>query len=509
MLAAMYLRKSRADLEAEAHGEGETLARHEKTLTELAKNRGLSIIGVYREIVSGDTISGRPEMRRLLAAVERGEYDAVLCMDIDRLGRGDGSDQATILKTLKYSDTIVITPYATYNLRSESDEEYVEFAQFFARGELKRSKRRMWAGRVACAKEGKWQGRVPFGYRRIRLDNSRGCTLVPDPAEAEAVRDIFYWYGKEQVGKNLIADRLNAQGFTTAVGKPFTAASIAPIIRNPVYLGKVSWGKRRKHIEMRDGEEVVTRPLSDERIIVDGLHPAIISQDVWDAVAARLATQKENHTPRSLALANPLAGLMFCAECNRAITLVPEYNRPGVQATYRCRRKGCPTTDINAADALHLVRKTLQSWLDGDPVAPRTDVSAAEFAAKQKMYAAACTQLEQLKSQLSRLQDLLETGVYSAETYLERSAILNKRIDAAQSEIDRLTAELQEYAAVDWEALRPKIRQILDIWDSATPDELNRLLKTVVSRIIYHKTVRCYRNQNPADYLSLTIYPIA
>lgn len=507
MIAAMYLRKSRADAEAEARGEGETLARHEKILTELAHARGLTVTGIYREIVSGDTIADRPEMRRLLAAIERGEYDAVLCADIDRLGRGDGSDQATILKTLKYSGTMIVTPYKTYDPRAEIDEEYMEFAQFLARGELKRIKRRMWAGRVASAKEGKWQGRVPFGYRRVRLEGARGCTLEPDPQEAEAVRDIFFWYGKEQVGKNLIADRLNAQGFTTAVGNPFTPASIAPIICNPVYLGKVSWGKRRKHIEMRDGEEVVTRPLSDERIIVDGLHPAIISQDAWDAVAARLATQKENHTPRSLALSNPLAGLMFCAECGHAILMVPEYNRPGVQATYRCRRKGCPTTDINAADALHLVRKTLRSWLDGDPIAPRSGASAAEFAARQKMHAAACAQLEQLKNQSSRLMDLLETGVYSAETYLERSALLNSRIDAAQSEIDRLAAELEEYAAVDWEALRPKIRQILDVWESATPDELNRLLKTVVSRIIYHKTVRCYRNQNPADYLSLTIYP--
>lgn len=38
---AMYLRKSRADIEAEALGEMETLARHQKILTELAKRQGL------------------------------------------------------------------------------------------------------------------------------------------------------------------------------------------------------------------------------------------------------------------------------------------------------------------------------------------------------------------------------------------------------------------------------------------------------------------------------------
>ena len=110
MICAMYLRKSRADYEAEARGEGETLAKHRETLLAVAKARGLTVTDVFSELVSGDTIAERPEMQRLLRAVERGDYDAVLCMDVDRLGRGDGADQSAILKTLKYSDTIVITP---------------------------------------------------------------------------------------------------------------------------------------------------------------------------------------------------------------------------------------------------------------------------------------------------------------------------------------------------------------------------------------------------------------
>ena len=56
----IYLRKSRADMDAEAHGEGETLARHEKALLELAKRERLNITQIHREIVSGDTIAARP-----------------------------------------------------------------------------------------------------------------------------------------------------------------------------------------------------------------------------------------------------------------------------------------------------------------------------------------------------------------------------------------------------------------------------------------------------------------
>ena len=64
---AIYLRKSRADLEAEKLGEGETLARHKKILTELAARRGLYVEKIYQEIISGaETIKDRPEIQKLI-----------------------------------------------------------------------------------------------------------------------------------------------------------------------------------------------------------------------------------------------------------------------------------------------------------------------------------------------------------------------------------------------------------------------------------------------------------
>mgnify|MGYP002530868475 FL=1 len=67
---AIYLRKSRADLELEAKGELETLARHEKTLLALAKTMQLNVTEIYREVVSGETIAARPVVQQLLQEVE-------------------------------------------------------------------------------------------------------------------------------------------------------------------------------------------------------------------------------------------------------------------------------------------------------------------------------------------------------------------------------------------------------------------------------------------------------
>lgn len=114
----LYLRKSRADMEAEAHGEGETLARHEKILLELAKRDHYSITQIYREIVSGETIASRPVVQHLLQEVEDGKWEGVLVVEVERLARGDTIDQGVMAQAFKYSNTKIITPLKVYNLRT-------------------------------------------------------------------------------------------------------------------------------------------------------------------------------------------------------------------------------------------------------------------------------------------------------------------------------------------------------------------------------------------------------
>ena len=112
---AIYLRKSRKDLEAEAKGEGETLTRHLQMLTELAQHLNLHIEKVYAEVVSGESIQDRPRMQALLQDVEASQYDGVLVAEIERLARGDTSDQGRVAKAFQFSHTKIITPARTYD----------------------------------------------------------------------------------------------------------------------------------------------------------------------------------------------------------------------------------------------------------------------------------------------------------------------------------------------------------------------------------------------------------
>ena len=162
-LYALYLRKSRSD-DPEKSVE-ETLRRHREILDKYAIENGIDVKpeDIYEEVVSGESLYSRPEMLRLLESVESGAYEGVLCMDIDRLGRGKTSDQGIILETFKYSNTKIITPNRQYDLNDEFDEDYAEFEGFMAHRELKMIKRRMQRGIQKTIEEGGYLANAPYG----------------------------------------------------------------------------------------------------------------------------------------------------------------------------------------------------------------------------------------------------------------------------------------------------------------------------------------------------------
>ena len=248
-----YLRKSRADREAEAHGEGETLLRHKQMLQELASKLGITISKFYQEIVSGETIQDRPIVQTLLQDINTGICDGVLVMEVERLARGDTHDQGTIAKYFKFSDTLIITPMKIYDPGNEYDEEYFEFSLFMSRREFKTINRRIQQGRIASVQEGKWiASTAPYGYQRIKIDNDKGYTLQIIPEQADIVRLIFhlYLYGEQQadgsykrLGRQLICKKLDNMGISPASSTHWSPSTLKDMLQNPVYIGKVCWGK--------------------------------------------------------------------------------------------------------------------------------------------------------------------------------------------------------------------------------------------------------------------------
>ena len=147
----IYLRKSREDRETEKYENVDTLDRHRKILLKFAEEHNMPIGKIYEEVVSGETIEERQVMQQVLRDVE-----GVLVMEVERLARGDTSDQGVVARVFKYSSTKIVTPVKTYDPNNEFDEEYFEFGLFMSRREYKTINRRLQRGREISAQEGKF-----------------------------------------------------------------------------------------------------------------------------------------------------------------------------------------------------------------------------------------------------------------------------------------------------------------------------------------------------------------
>ncbi len=359
---AIYLRKSRADLEAEARGEGETLAKHKRILLQFSKEKNLNIVKIYEEVVSGESIIHRPEMLALLKAVEAGEYDGVLCMDIDRLGRGNMREQGMILEAFQESGTKIITPRKTYDLSDEWDEEYSEFETFMARRELKLITRRLQRGRIASVKEGRYLGTVPpYGYEIAKINGHR--TLVPHPDQAPMVRMIFDWYTDtaKNMGSNNIANELNAMGILSYTGLQWENSAVRNILKNPVYIGKIKWRQkeRKKSTDPARLTQSRTRPES-EWIIAEGKHEPLVDEKTFAAAQSILSSRTHTPAKPKQELANPLAGLIRCELCGFSMVLRP-YTKQKPHII--CQNRLCPNKGTRFEFVERRLLDGMRNWL--------------------------------------------------------------------------------------------------------------------------------------------------
>ena len=115
-----YLRKSQSDdplLTVE-----EVLQKHESILDEWAEQHLGGKVpeeNKFREVVSGETINGRPEVQKVLRLIESPKIKAIKIVEPQRLTRGDLEDIGRLMKLFKHTNTLVITPQKVYDLRDE------------------------------------------------------------------------------------------------------------------------------------------------------------------------------------------------------------------------------------------------------------------------------------------------------------------------------------------------------------------------------------------------------
>ena len=519
----MYLRKSRADLEAETHGEGETLARHERALRELARRQQLNVTEVYREVVSGETIAARPVMQRLLSEVGRGRFQGVLVMEVERLARGDTMDQGLVAQTFRYADTKIITPLKTYDPQNEFDEEYFEFGLFMSRREYKAINRRLQRGRLASAKEGKYVAPLPpYGYLRQKLAGEKGFTLAPHPEQADVVRLIFDYYvigerqpngGRRRLGISLIAKRLSALRIPPQKGEHWSESSVRDILKNPVYLGKIRWNFRPAVKKMVGGRVATQRPRQSkgECLLVDGLHEGLVEPAVFYAAQELMANNPPSPTGGRKTVKNPLAGLIRCGKCGRSMVRRPYSTSSGQADALMCPNPNCDTVSTALQVVEERLLSALDDWLAGYRLGWETvlPLRGSLVKTKKEAHKRLEQEIKTLFRQRETLCDLLERGVYDDATFLERRAALQARIQQAAEEKEALFSDirLQNESEAARGQTRPKADGLMEVYrELPTPKAKNDFLKEIVEKVIYTKE-ESGRWHGAPDAFELILFP--
>lgn len=487
MKTCIYLRKSRADEELEKINPGNTLNRHKETLLKVAEEKNLVIIKIHEEIVSGESIGQRPEMLKLLEEVSDNMYDAVLVMDMDRLGRGNMQEQGLILETFKQSNTKIITPRKIYDLNDEFDEEYSEFEAFMARKELKIINRRMQRGRVKSIEDGNYISTyAPFGYKIVGQGRNRH--LKVDETTAPIVKFMFEQYALGHGGSR-IAEKLNNMGYKTATGKKFYNNAVLNIIKNPVYIGKVSWGKKSYTRKDSNGKRVIKLRPQDEWPLYDGKHEALISEDLFNACQKQL--KNKSHVPYKTKLINPLAGIIICSYCGKPMVYRTYTNKPNYLLCQNphCRQNKSSRFDYIENAILAELEKKLEEFNAPEPKETHDKIDISNNAIQNIK-----SELTKLETQKSNLHDLLEQGIYDTDTFISRSELINSKIEKFQEQLKELNASKSTMSNQEKYKF---LKNMIDVYKHSDNTVLkNQFMKEGIKQIIYSKD----KDAKPNDF---------
>lgn len=475
--AGLYLRKSRME---EGLDTDEVLAKHQKTLLEYAAAHQLHIVETYPEVVSGESLYARPQMLRLLEDVEDGKYDCVLCMDLDRLSRGRMKDQGIILDAFKDTNTLIVTPDKVYNLSDEIDEEYAEMKTFISRREYKIINKRLRRGLHQAIQSGCYVANAPYGYRKTVVD--RKPTLEIYEPEAKFVRMIYDLY-LQGYGCISIARHINALGARPHRAQEFGRGSVAKILRNPTYIGKIVWDQK-KHIKKNtkgNTKHIVMIQPRDKWTISDGLHLPIVEKEQFDLaqeiMAGRYTPSKNDGTVKS-----PLVGLVKCSNCGQNMQRMTMKGNPYLL----CNRPGCcAATKFELVEGRildHLEEALAKLTLSPDDFHADRDTTVLETSLE-----AIRKELAGAQRQKNRLYELLELGEYDIPTFRDRMEAVRGKIAKLEKKESETVQSIAGAQTADPVALAEKIRIVLQSYSASDAAGRNALLKSVIQVVWYKK----------------------
>lgn len=277
------------------------------------------IVGEYEDAgKSGKSIEGRASFCRMMEDIKSGKDGVayVLVFKLSRFGR----NAADVLSTLQVMQDFGVNLICVEDgIDSSKDAGKLMISVLSSVAEIERENIRVQTmeGRIQKAREGRWNGGfAPYGYRLV------DGVLQINEDEAPAIRTIFEQYVNTDTGANGLSKYLETHGFQklarqNGTSPLFSATLIRAILKNPVYCGKIAFGRRK--LEKIHGTRNEYHQVPQENyLLVDGLHEGIVSEELWNAAQVKLLVQSKRYEPVNRSKteqAHLLSALVKCPIC--------------------------------------------------------------------------------------------------------------------------------------------------------------------------------------------------
>lgn len=480
---AIYLRKSRGKDGLESD---EVLEKHRNELVEFAEKHNLRYT-IYPEVVSGDRINERPEMIKLLEDVQEGLWDAVLCIDIQRLGRGDEEDQGKIKRIFRNSETFIMTPDKLYNLENEDDETYLEFQTFLSRQEFKLIKKRFQRGKKQGARAGNWtNGTPPYPYEYD--SNTKG--LIIDENKLLVYNLIKNMFLNELLPLKQIEWKLNQKNIPSPRNKKWNAKVIKDILCSEIHLGRIISNKSKGNYKKGEKIKLISR---DKWIVVENCHKATKTLEEHEKIIEILSKRNYKVTSRPKRI---LSGLVECGLCHRIMQLHSnKYSTSLTCPGYSPVGEKCPCIGIAENKLIEKLLPKIDSYFNENYICSTNNDNEIDLINKQLDKLS--KESDKIQNSIDKIFQMREDGEYTKEEFLERKEKRLYDLNQVKNEIQALQEELSKF---DENNVINRINNYYIFkknWYNALNDsERNLVLSQLIDRVFY---IRTKENQENID----------
>ena len=471
--------------------DGYSLEAQKDRLTKFAEFQDMEVVREYCDAgKSGKSITGRPEFTQMLQDVadDKDGVEYILVFKLSRFGR----NAADVLNSLQYIQDFGVNLICVEDgIDSSKDSGKLTITVLSAVAEIERENIlvQTMEGRKQKAREGKWNGGLaPFGYD---LDSKNG-TLIVNPEEAEIVKIIFQKFVNGGMGTQSISNYLNQHGYEKKKNRKhelnyFSRGLIKNILDNPVYIGKIAYGKSKTE-KVKGTRDEYHRVSCDDFLLTDGIHESIIDLDLWEsAQEIRKETGVKWNKTHSLEHEHILSGLLKCPICGTGMsgTVRRRTNKETGEYQddfyYRCKhRKKINETDfcnykpsLNQNELNREVEQMVTAIVNNTECGEfiirqldtRVDVSVLEKEREQLR-----SQLRQLSGAKNKLINMLDKLDVTDKHYDRKYQDMQDRLDNLYDkigDIDELLKEINEKInrAYGKQITSKQVYQILQFFD--------------------------------------------